>query len=140
MDFRPATGADLPLLAAWNEELIEDERGDTCLDRSSLETRMRGWLANEYRAVLFENDGRAVGCALFRPDEAGVYLRHFFIARDRRRQGLGRGAVALLLARVFPRGARVSLQVLNQNAAGLAFWRALGFADSAQTLVAWSPR
>jgi ribosomal protein S18 acetylase RimI-like enzyme len=138
VDVRPATTADLPLLAAWNEELIQDERADTRLDRSGLETRMRDWLANEYRAVLFENDGRAVGYALFRPDEAGVYLRQFFIARDRRRHGLGRSAVALLLAHVFPRGARVSLQVLNQNVNGLAFWRAVGFADSAQTLVAWT--
>jgi len=81
-----------------------------------------------------------VGYALYRLDDAGVYLRHFFIAREQRRRGLGRCAVALLLERVAPRGSRVSLQVLNHNAAALAFWRAIGFADSAQTLVTWTPK
>jgi GNAT superfamily N-acetyltransferase len=140
VDFRFAGEADLPLLAAWNEQLIEDERAVTRLDRAGLEARMRVWIAAEYRAVLFEEAGQPVGYALFRPDEAGVYLRQFFVARERRRRGLGRRAVGLLLEYAFPRGCRVSLQVLNQNAAGLAFWRALGFADSAQTLVAWTPR
>ncbi|MGH7288270.1 MAG: GNAT family N-acetyltransferase [Myxococcota bacterium] len=139
MEFRFANAADLPLLAALNEQLIEDERAETRLDPAGLEARMRGWLAAEYRAVLFEADGGVVGYALFRPDEQGVYLRHFFIARDQRRRGLGRRAVALLLERVFPRRSRVSLQVLNHNAAGLAFWRAVGLADSAQTLVTWTP-
>ena len=139
VDFRFAGSADLPLLAAWNEQLIEDERADTRLDRPGLEARMRGWLAAGSRAVIFELDGHGVGYALFRPDEPGIQLRHFFIARERRRRGLGRQAVVLLRERVLPRECRVSLQVLNHNAVGLAFWRAVGFIDSAQTLTALTP-
>jgi ribosomal protein S18 acetylase RimI-like enzyme len=132
---RPATAADLPRLAAWNRELIEDEGADTKLDLAGLEARMRRWLAGDYRAVIFERDGGPVGYALHRRDEDGVFLRQLFVARALRRRGFGREAVRLLLADL-PRGARVSLQVLEHNAVGLAFWRALGFRAHARTLVA----
>jgi GNAT superfamily N-acetyltransferase len=132
---RPASDADVPLLAALNQQLIEDEGAETALDRAGLEARLRGWLSGAYRAVVFEVESRPVGYALFRPDEDGFYLRHFLIERGERRKGFGRGAVAILLERVFPLGIRIALEVLDGNPAGLAFWRAVGFRERARTLV-----
>ena len=137
---RAATAAALPLLARWNQELIEDEHADTALGLTQLEERMRGWLAASYRAVIFETDDGPVGYALHRPDESGVHLRQLFVARTCRRRGLGREAVRLLLREVLPRGVRVSLEVLDHNEAALAFWRALGFRPHAQTLLAPTER
>ena len=140
MRHRAASTADLPLLGAWNQELIEDERADTALDLAQLEQRMRSWLADSYHAVIFETDDGPIGYALHRPDESGICLRQFYVARTCRRRGLGREAVRLLLREVFPRGARVSLEVLDRNEAALAFWRAMGFRTHAQTLIAPAER
>ncbi len=133
---RAATEDDVALLAALNEQLIADEGADTALDRAGLEARMRAWLRGEYRAVVFEAESGPVGYALYRPDEAGVYLRHFVIERSARRKGLGREAVAILRGRVLPKGVRVALEVLVPNRAGLAFWRAVGFREHARVFVA----
>lgn len=54
MDLRAATEADVPLLARWNRELIEDEGADNLTSPAELEARMRAWLAGDYRAVIFE--------------------------------------------------------------------------------------
>jgi ribosomal protein S18 acetylase RimI-like enzyme len=139
VDLRNADTTDLPQLVIWNEQLIEDENAPYRLERPALEKRMEGWLAADYRAVVFEVAGRAVGYALFRPEDDGFHLRQFVIERGERRRGHGRKAVALLMKQAFAPGARVTLQVLNENAAGLAFWRAVGFADAAQTLIARVP-
>jgi GNAT superfamily N-acetyltransferase len=133
---RAATAADVKRLAAWNRELIEDQRSETQLDLAGLEARMRRWLAGDYRAVIFEADAGPAGYALYRSDEDGVHLRQLYVARPLRRLGIGREAVQRLLRDELPRGARVWLQVLEHNATGLAFWRALGFRPHARTLLA----
>ena len=135
MQHRCATGADLDLLAAWNRLLNEDERAENLLDVEALRERMRGFLAGEYRAEIFEEAGVPVGYALFRPDENGVHLRQLFVERAQRRRGIGRGIVECLHAEIFPRGVRVTVEVLVHNERALAFWRAVGFADHAVALV-----
>lgn len=130
-----ATDADLDLLAVWNLHLIEDERAETPLDVAQLRKRMRGFLAGEYRAVIFEEAGARVGYALFRSDENGIHLRQLFVDRAQRRRGVGRRIVERLHAEIFPRGVRVTVDVLVPNEAALAFWRAVGFADHAISLV-----
>lgn len=126
---------DLPLLAELNRQLIEDQRSANPMSLAELEARMRSWLGAEYRAVLFERDGRPVAYALFRPaEDGGVHLRQLFVARGCRRRGVGRRAFAAFRERFVPDGAAVHLEVLVQNRAGLAFWRALGFEDHALAL------
>jgi ribosomal protein S18 acetylase RimI-like enzyme len=139
VDLRPAHALDLPQLAIWNEQLIEDENAPYRIGRPALATRMEGWLAADYRAVVFSVEGRDVGYAMFRPEDDGFYLRQFVIDRDARRKGYGKGAIALLMKQEFGPGSRVRLEVLNENPVGLAFWRAVGFRDVARTLVAEVP-
>ena len=131
MEHRVATDADLDLLAVWNRHLNEDERAENLLDVDRLRERMRGFLAGEYRALIFEEAGTALGYALFRPDENGVHLRQLFVDRAQRRRGIGRRIVERLHMEVFPRGVRVTVEALVHNERALAFWRAVGFADHA---------
>jgi ribosomal protein S18 acetylase RimI-like enzyme len=140
VEFRSADlTADLPQLVIWNEQLIEDENAPYRIGRPALASRMEGWLAADYRAVVFVVKGRDVGYALFRPEDDGFYLRQFVIDRDARRRGYGKQAIAVLMKQGFGPGSRVKLEVLNENSVGLAFWRALGFENVAQTLVARVP-
>lgn len=137
MEHRVAGTADLPVLAELNRQLIEDEGHSNPMSVAELEDRMRGWIARAYTAVLFTENGRVVGYALYRTDNTGIFLRQFFICRGERGKGLGRQAMARLCRCVWPAGALVTLEALAANRAGLAFWRALGFEDYAVTLRRW---
>ncbi len=134
MDYRTASEGDLPLLAELNQQLIHDEGYPNPMSVAELEYRMRAWLIRAYTAVLFLNDGKVVGYALYRNGDRGIFLRQFFIYRAERRKGFGRAAMALLLGRIWPDGAAVSLEALCANTAAIAFWRAVGFEDYALTL------
>ena len=131
MELREANESDLPLLARWNRELIEDQRADNAMTVALLELRLARWLASDYEAVIFEQRGEPVAYALFRPDEGGVYLRQFFVARGHRRRGVGREAMRIFCERCVLAGASLSLEVLTHNERALAFWRALGMREHA---------
>ena len=137
MEHRIAGTADLPVLAELNRQLIEEEGHSNPMSLAELEDRMRAWIPRAYTAVLFTEDDRVVGYALYRTDNEGIFLRQFFICRDERGKGLGREAMDRLCRRVWPAGALVTLEALAANRAALAFWRALGFEDYAVTLRRW---
>jgi len=131
LTFRVAAAADLPQLASWNQELIEDEGHDNMMSLDELVMRMRTWLATEYQALIFEDPAAPapVAYALFRDAPEWIHLRQFFVARDRRRHGIGARAVALLRDTVFPRDKPVIVEAMAWNQPALSFWRAVGFAD-----------
>ena len=134
MTFRFATQDDCPLLATLNHQLIHDEGHRSRMTVPELELRIRAWLGGEYCAVLFEDDGQVVGYALFREEAEEIYLRQLFVVRHRRRQGFGRRAVELLRGEVWPKGKRLTVDVLVKNQQAAAFWRALGYQDYSLTL------
>jgi GNAT superfamily N-acetyltransferase len=81
--------------------------------------------------VLARADGRAVGCAGLRPlGEGVVELKHFFLAREARGRGLGRGMLAGVEEVARERGAR---RIVLDTAAPLieaaALYRSAGYAD-----------
>jgi predicted acetyltransferase len=132
--FRRATVTDCALLAELNHQLICDEGHRNPMPVPELETRMKGWLASEYGAVLFENEGEVVAYALYREQLEEIYLRQLFVVRSRRRQGMGRQALEILRSQIWPRPKRLTVEVLVQNTAALAFWRAMGYQDYSLTL------
>jgi GNAT superfamily N-acetyltransferase len=134
MQYRPATPADAATLAAMNHQLIRDEGHRNPMTVAQLEARMAGWLGGEYQAVVFEDAGEAVGYALFRREPDHVYLRQFFVRPDHRRRGVGRAAIEWLQRHAWGLETRVRVEVLVGNAAGIAFWRAVGFRDYCMTL------
>jgi GNAT superfamily N-acetyltransferase len=127
--FRVATAADLPQLASWNQQLIEDEGHDNRMSLDQLVVRMRDWLTTEYQALIFEEPAAPVAYVLFRDTPEWIHLRQFFVARDRRRRGIGARAVALLRDSVFPPDKPVIVEAMAWNHPALLFWRAVGFAD-----------
>ena len=99
-----------------------------------LRARMRGWLSGEYKAVIFETEGEAVAYALYRESATEVYLRQLFVRRDRRREGIGRAAVAVLHQSIWPAHKRLTAEVLTANVSAVAFWRSVGYRDYSLTL------
>ena len=133
---RKATQLDLPLLAAMNRRLIEDEGSRNPMDEEALRVRMAGWMRRRvYHFDLLVLEREAVGYAAYQvrreqyePARTNVFLRHFYIEREYRRRGLGRAAFALLVQTRFPADASVDLNVLADNLAGQRFWASVGFA------------
>lgn len=129
-----ARDSDIPQLAELNLQLMEDERHPYMLPLEDLRARMTRWVAGEYHVLVFRNGGRICGYAAWRPEERGTYLRHFFICRDQRRQGLGRTIVDRLRRDHFPKDQPLQLEAAIWNTDVIAFWRALGFKDFSLTL------
>jgi predicted acetyltransferase len=134
ISFRFATLADCRALAELNHQLIRDEGHRNPMTVPELDQRMRSWLAGEYRAVFFEADGGIVAYALFREEPEEIYLRHLFVVRHKRRQGVGRKAVEILRSQIWPRDKRLTVEVLVANTNAVAFWRAVGYSDHALRL------
>ena len=134
MTFRAATLDDCPMLAGLNHQLIRDEGHRNQMTVSELEQRMRGWLSDEYRAVIFEDARDVVAYGLYREHPDLIYLRQLFVIRHRCRQGLGRRAVEILRSQVWPKDRRLTVDVLVANQSGVAFWRSVGYTDYALSL------
>jgi GNAT superfamily N-acetyltransferase len=132
VEYRYAVQDDAPFLAEINRQLIEDEwdGGGMSLDR--LEARMRRWLADDdYKAILFLEEGATVAYTLISVDEDSAYIRHFFVLKEHRGRGVGRRAIQFLFREIVPDTMRVTLDVLASNGTGHAFWRSVGFRDYA---------
>jgi GNAT superfamily N-acetyltransferase len=134
MTYRIATSVDAHLLAPMNFQLIRDEGHRNPMSVAELETRMQGWLAGEYEAVLFEDDQGAAGYSLFKREPDWIYLRQFFVQPNRRRHGIGRAAMTWLLENVWKDAPRIRLEVLVGNSQGIEFWRSMGFGDYCMTM------
>lgn len=129
MKYRFASVADYPVLALWNHQLIRDEGHRNPMTQAELEERMRGWLqSGEYHAMIFKAGNEDVAYALFRETKEEIYLRQFFVVRNRRREGIGRRAIQFLF-NYWPHNKRWSVSVLVNNQPALAFWRAMGYID-----------
>jgi predicted acetyltransferase len=121
---------DCALLAELNLQLLHDENHrNKKMSLPELEQRMRGWLASEYAAVIFEKEGEVVAHALYREQTEEIYLRQLFVARNRRRKGIGREAFEILRTKIWPKNKRLTVDVLIQNTAAIAFWRSVGYKD-----------
>ncbi len=134
MNFRRATLDDCAELAELNHQLIRDEGHRNPMTVPDLEQRMRGWLSGEYTAILFEVGREVVAYALYREESEEIYLRQLFVARNRRRQGIGRQATEILRTQIWPKNKRLTVSMLVKNAAAVAFWRAIGYRDYSLTL------
>ena len=134
MTWRLATKRDCRILAELNQQLIADELHRNRMNVAELEERMKNWLDEAYEAVVFEVGGEVAAYALYRTQAGEIYLRHFFVLRHRRRQGIGRQAMALLRGHIWPKAQRLTVSVLAHNQAGVNFWRAMGYRDYCLTL------
>ncbi len=127
---RRATPAHAHLLGAFNLQLIQDEGHRNPMTELQLAKRMRDWLRRrDYAGQVFEAGGEVVAYALYRELSDQIYLRHLFVVRHRRRQGIGREAMRILMSEVWPPGKRLVVEVLSANASAIAFWKATGYRE-----------
>lgn len=124
------------MLAELNSQLIQDEGHRNKMSLAELETRMKGWLETEYTAQIFEIASEPIAYALYREQGSEIYLRQLFVDRNRRRQGIGRAAIAILRTNIWPKNKRLTVDVLTHNTVAIDFWRAVGYRDYCLTLEA----
>ncbi|MFN3469885.1 MAG: GNAT family N-acetyltransferase [Novosphingobium sp.] len=139
---RPATPADLPLIASLIRALAAYEMLADAVrfDEATLGEKLFG--KRPYAEVVIgELDGTAQGFALFfhnfstfegRP---GIYLEDLFVRPEARGQGLGKALLAHLAALAVQRDcARLEWSVLDWNEPAIGFYKALG----ARMMDAWT--
>jgi GNAT superfamily N-acetyltransferase len=134
MEYHIANETDLDILAEWNHQLIRDEGHRNPMTVSQLRDRMRQWLSGDYTAVIFSKDDESVAYALFRESEDEIYLRQLFVERENRNGGIGKETVRLLKEEIWTKSKRLTVEVLSDNKAGIAFWHSVGYKDYCLTL------
>jgi GNAT superfamily N-acetyltransferase len=131
---RPATPADLPLIAELIRALAEYEKlaDEVRFDEAVLGEKLFG--PRPYAEVLIgEVDGKALGFALFfhnfstfegRP---GIYLEDLFVRPEARGFGLGKALLSALARLAVERDcARLEWWVLDWNEPSIGFYKSLG--------------
>jgi GNAT superfamily N-acetyltransferase len=131
---RPATPADLPLIADLIRALADYEKlaHEVRFDEAVLGEKLFG--ARPYAEVLIgEIDGAAQGFALFFHNfstfegKPGIYLEDLFVQPAARGSGLGKALLARLAALAVERDcARLEWSVLDWNESAIGFYRQLG--------------
>lgn len=126
IDLRIATIDDAPVLAFMNRQLMEDEGGPQPPSLHELESWLRKLLKGGTVGILVLRGSEIVGYSLFdlhreTDKEPWIYLRQFFIRRDRRGVGVGRMVFERIAAEYFPRDAVITLDVLESNTRGQRF-------------------
>jgi GNAT superfamily N-acetyltransferase len=134
LSIRPATLADLPLIAQFIRDLAEYEKlsHEVRFDEAALGERLFG--DRPYAEVLIgEIDGAPQGFALFFHNfstfegKPGVYLEDLFVRPEARGSGLGKALLKRLAEIAVERDcARLEWWVLDWNAPSIAFYEALG--------------
>ena len=119
---------DIPILAAMNKRLIEDEGSTNPMNPEELAGRMRGFISGEYNAYFFTVDETPVGYALVRHTSSPLYLRQFYIDRQYRRKHYGKQAFYLLMETLQVN--EIDVDVLMNNEPGRRFWSSLGFEEN----------
>lgn len=137
MEWRVCSTNDLGKLAQLNRYLREDG-GFEPMELRVFEDRLRRWMEAGYTAVIFEKNDESVAYALFRPTdldmeglEPGIFIRQFFVMRNKRREGIGRQAFETLRDQLWPKGCGILLETEYENHRAQAFWKSLGFSEYA---------
>ena len=134
LSIRPATSADLPLIAQFIRDLADYERlaHEVRFDEAVLSERLFG--VRPYAEVLIgEVDGAAQGFALFFHNfstfegKPGIYLEDLFVRPEARGAGLGKAFLQRLAQLAVERDcARLEWWVLDWNEPAIRFYKALG--------------
>ncbi len=134
ISIRPATTADLPLIAQLIRDLAEYEKlaGEVRFDEAVLGEKLFG--ARPYAEVVIgELNGTAQGFALFFHNfstfegKPGVYLEDLFVRPAARGSGLGKALLSHLAMLAVERDcARLEWSVLDWNSPAIGFYQKLG--------------
>lgn len=138
LNIRPATAADVPLIASLIRELAEYEKlaHEVRFDEATLAAKLFGPNGGHgpYAEVMIgEVDGEAQAFALFFHNfstfegKPGIYLEDLYVRPAARGAGLGKALLRHLAALAVERDcARLEWSVLDWNAPAIGFYEALG--------------
>ena len=87
---------------------------------------MAGWLQAEYRGYQAWIDDRVVAYCLYRDNGPHHYLRHLFVNRDFRRQGIATALLDWMYANIWT-DKKVRLDVFVHNESAIVFYKQYGF-------------
>jgi ribosomal protein S18 acetylase RimI-like enzyme len=148
-EVRPAARRELDRVAALWTLLLAHHAGTPSLapaprPEAAVRAHLDALVASGDGALLVaERDGALAGFAalrvlrrppLFAETERGE-IEALYVREEARRRGVGRALAEASLAWLAARGLRrAAIAVAADNAAGQAFWRALGFADAMDVL------
>lgn len=134
ISIRPATPADLPLIAQLIRDLADYEKlaHEVRFDEAVMGEKLFG--ARPYAEVVIgELDGAAQGFALFFHNfstfegKPGIYLEDLFVRPDARGSGLGKALLSHLAMLAVERDcARLEWSVLDWNEPAIGFYKKLG--------------
>lgn len=134
LSIRPATPADLPLIAQLIRDLADYEKllHEVRFDEAVLGQKLFG--QRPYAEVVIgEIDGAPQGFALFFHNfstfegKPGVYLEDLFVRPEARGSGLGKALLSHLAMRAVERDcARLEWSVLDWNSPAIGFYQKLG--------------
>jgi GNAT superfamily N-acetyltransferase len=131
---RPATPADIPAIRQLIVDLAVYEREPDAVEASEADLHAALFGHRPLaEAVLAEDDGVAVGVALFFTNfstwkgRGGLYLEDLFVKPEARGQGVGKALLVHLAGIAVARGyARFEWSVLDWNEPAIGFYKALG--------------
>jgi len=106
-----------------------------------LQERLMNWLCSDWQVDVVMEGKDIAGYAVYQqrkdeyyPDRTVVYLRQFYIERDKRNRGLGSLAFRTLANERFPPGSTVVIDALASNPDGYRFWAKVGFQPYCTTM------
>lgn len=111
-------------LAYLNKQLNDDGGCNNNMSIQELEERMHKFLLSDYKAVIFEANGKHIGYALIKISKLPIFIRHFFIIEKFRRQGYGTAAFKKIIN--YFKVDELDLSVLISNNIGYEFWKSCG--------------
>jgi len=123
---KSASIEDLPLLSQWYKELREDEKSDNIMFEYEIRNQMMDFLQGEvYKTFILDDNGIPMGYGMVDVTRTPNYLRHLFIRRDKRNQGLGKRLIFMLMDLLAITG--IDIEVLVWNEQAIKFYHAMGF-------------
>lgn len=129
---RFATEQDVPLILSFIKKLAAYENMLDLVVTTEEILRESMFVQKGAETIFLEEDGKAVGFALFFHNfstflgQRGIYLEDLFVLPEARGKGYGKQLLAFLAKLALERGCgRVEWWVLDWNAPSIAFYRSL---------------
>ena len=126
MKIFPASLSDIEILATFNKRLIDDEGHPNPMTIEQLAERMSDWLKTEYCGYQGIIGDRVAAYCLYRDDGRYYYLRHLYVDRGFRRQGIATQLLDWMYTNIWT-DKKVRLDVLTHNQNAIAFYKQYGF-------------
>lgn len=138
---RLASADDIVILIEMNQQLLIDEGKHNQMSFDELKIRMMAWLKGKREAVIVERKGAVIGYMLYGrvadeyfPYKDSIYIRQFFIQPSYRRRGIGQVVFEQIVTNFFEPGVALTLDILESNPEGKAFWGKQGFVEYHTTM------